>query len=272
MSSNKRLTIALATTLAAGLALGIGPANGALAASTPSFDGAIATPPAQSVRTATAIPNTSNVASATSGAASAVHMAAAPVVSASQAATPVAAPVGAPVVAPLAASDAHLTLRDIDQLARNKVARALRDGDGAGSATPAAPALAAPLHAETAPPATPAATAFVPPAVWRAQRVDPVTFVGSFTDQQGLHVLYQYGGAVYPARRGEKLLNGWVVRKVEGLFVTVAEGKATRTVAMRSGVPDGVAPVGNATPVAVSGPLRDVGAPLPPWIAPSTAQ
>jgi len=270
MSSNKRLTIALATTLAAGLALGIGPANRALAASTPSFDGAIATPPAQSVRTATAIPNTSNVASATSGAASAVHMAAAPVVSASQAATPVAAPVGAPVVAPLAASDAHLTLRDIDQLARNKVARALRDGDGAGSATPAAPALAAAGRAEAAPPAT-AAPVLVAPA-WRSPRIDPVTFVGSFTDQQGLHVLYQYGGAVYPARRGEKLLNGWVVRKVEGLFVTVAEGKATRTVAMRSGVQDGVSPAGNATPVAVSGPLRDVGAPLPPWIAPSTAQ
>ncbi|WP_155836958.1 hypothetical protein [Paraburkholderia mimosarum] len=268
MSSNKRLTTVLATTLAAGLVLGIGPANGALAASTPSFDGAIATPPAQSVKTATAIPNTSNVASATSGVASAVHMAAAPVVSASQAA----ATLAAPVMAPAPASDAHLTLRDIDQLARNKVARALRDGDGAGSATPATPALAAPLHAETAPPATPAATALVPPAVWRAPRIDPVTFVGSFTDQQGLHVLYQYGGAVYPARRGEKLLNGWVVRKVEGLFVTVAEGKATRTVAMRSGVQDGVAPTGNATPVAVSGPLRDVGAPLPPWIAPSTAQ
>ncbi|WP_154671314.1 hypothetical protein [Paraburkholderia mimosarum] len=267
MSSNKRLTTVLATTLAAGLVLGIGPANGALAASTPSFDGAIATPPAQSVKTATAIPNTSNVASATSGAASAVHMAAAPVVSASQAA----ATVAAPVMAPAPASDAHLTLRDIDQLARNKVARALRDGDGAGSATPAAPASAAPLRAEAPPPATPPAPVLVAPA-WRSPRVDPVTFVGSFTDQQGLHVLYQYGGAVYPARRGEKLLNGWVVRKVEGLFVTVAEGKATRTVAMRSGVQEGVAPAGNATPVAVSGPLRDVGAPLPPWIAPSTAQ
>ena len=267
MSSNKRLTIALATTLAAGLALGIGPANGALAASTPSFDGAVATPPAQSVKTATATPNTSNVASATSGAASAVHTAAAPVVSASHAA----ATVAAPVMAPAPASDAHLTLRDIDQLARNKVARALRDGDGAGSATPAAPASAAPLRAEAPPPATPPAPVLMAPA-WRSPRIDPVTFVGSFTDQQGLHVLYQYGGAVYPARRGEKLLNGWVVRKVEGLFVTVAEGKATRTVAMRSGVPDGVAPAGNATPVAVSGPLRDVGAPLPPWIAPSTAQ
>ena len=269
MSSNKRLTPALAATLAVGLALGTGPAPRAFAASTPSFDGAMAvTSAAQPAKTANAVPNTSNVAHATSDAASAAHTAAASVVSASQAAAPGAAPIAVPV----AASAAHLTLRDIDQLARDKVARALRDGDGAGTATPGAPASAAPVHVETAPPATPAATALVPPAAWRAPRVDPVTFVGSFTDEQGLHVLYQYGGAVYPARRGEKLLNGWVVRKVEGLFVTVAEGKATRTVAMRSGVQDGVSPAGNATPVAVSGPLRDVGAPLPPWIAPSTAQ
>jgi len=265
MSSNKRLTTAFATRLAAGLALAIGPALNAFAATTPSFDGAIsAAPPA---KTAAATPNTPNVASTTSSVAFAARTAAAPAVSAVPASQPV-----APVATPNAASDAHLTLRDIDQLARNKVARALRDGDDAANTTPAAPRAAAPVHVEATSRATPAVTPIVPPAALRAPRVDPVTFVGSFSDEHGLHVLYEFDGAVYPARLGEKLLNGWVVRKVEGLFVTVVQGKATHTVAMRSGAQDTATPAGNGAPVAVSGPLRDLGAPLPSWIAPSTAQ
>lgn len=253
MSSSKHLI----TALALGLALATSLTPDGFAASTPSFDGAIAPDaPAPSARAASAPARAPGVASAT-------HTAATPAVSTVAAPQP-----ASPVVAPVPASDGRLTLRDIDQLARNKVARALRDGDEAGATATGNAKPAAATHAEVPPPVP----AVIAPAVVRAPRVDPVNFVGSFTDGNSVHILYEYDGAVYPARLGEKLLNGWIVRKVDGLFVTVAQGKTTRTVAMRGGAAETATPAGNGAPVAVSGPLRDLGAPLPTWIAPSAAQ
>ncbi|GAB6852601.1 hypothetical protein PXJ20_26965 [Paraburkholderia sp. A1RI_3L] len=261
MSSSKHLTAALGL----GFALATLPSLNAFAAPTPSFDGAISAAPAvSSVKTAAATANAPHGVSAAHTAASSIsatQTAVARVASAVPASQP-----ASPVVAP--ASDTHLTLRDIDQLARNKVARALRDGDEPGAGAAAAAKAAPAARAETPPPVP----TFVAPAVVRTPRVDPVNFVGSFFDGAGAHVLYEYDGAVYPARLGEKLLNGWIVRKVDGLFVTVAQGKAIRTVAMRGSAPDSAAPAAGAGPVAVSGPLRDLGAPLPTWIAPSAAQ
>ncbi|WP_321788150.1 hypothetical protein [Paraburkholderia sp. J94] len=150
--------------------------------------------------------------------------------------------------------DSHLTLHDIDELARSKLTRALRgDGD--------APASSASVSLKTLVPAAPTASAPAPvvqPFVPR-ERTTPVTFVGAYTDAGGQHVLYQYNGAVYPARVGEKLLNGWIARRIDGLSVTVAQGKHTWSVPMSGGAQEST----GSTFVAGSA-LGDLSSPLPP--------
>lgn len=78
----------------------------------------------------------------------------------------------------------------------------------------------------------------------------------------GSHVLYDYQGGIYPAQRGEKLLNGWTVTRVDGYQVTVSEGKRTWTEIIS-------AP--SAAPQAVDGPavqaITDLGGPLPTSVA-----
>ncbi|MFP3708512.1 hypothetical protein SB783_31320 [Paraburkholderia sp. SIMBA_009] len=115
----------------------------------------------------------------------------------------------------------------MDELARGRITRALR-GDGDAPASSAAVTLKTPVPAASAP--APVVQPFVP-----RERTTPVTFVGAYSDSGGQHVLYQYNGAVYPARVGEKLLNGWVARRVDGLSVTVAQGKHTWSVPMSAG-------------------------------------
>ncbi|WP_321853343.1 hypothetical protein [Paraburkholderia tropica] len=155
--------------------------------------------------------------------------------------------------------DSHLTLHDIDELARSKLTRALRgDGDGDAPASSASVSLRAPVPAVTTAVApAPEVRPFVP-----RERTTPVTFVGAYSDSSGQHVLYQYNGAVYPARVGEKLLNGWTARRVDGLSVTVAEGKRTWSVAMSGGAQE--IPVssfgGGAT-------LGDLSSPLPSGVS-----
>lgn len=227
MSCNKPLAVAAVLGLALGTAFGP-----AFAATAPSLDEAMAL----------------------SRPASAKPVAAAP--TASPTSTPAPAPAPAPASTPTASAvqgdSAHLTLGEIDQLARSKVASALRGTHDAG-----APAAArAPGGADGSPPTA----AGNPPAFRPRAHTDPVNFVGAFSDAQGQHVLYQYKGAVYPARVGEKLLNGWIARRFDGQTVTVAQGRRTWTVAMSG---DATAITTPAMTPGTAPLLGDLASPLP---------
>jgi hypothetical protein len=160
----------------------------------------------------------------------------------------------APASTPRPTGETHLTLRDIDDLARSKLTRALR-GDGDAPASSAAVTLKTSVPSESAPAV--AVRPFVP-----HTRTQDVSFVGAYTDGSGQHVLYEYHEAVYPARVGEKLLNGWVARRVDGLSVTVAEGKRTWSVPMSSTAPER----SNSTFMTGSA-LGDLSSPLPPGVS-----
>jgi len=125
----------------------------------------------------------------------------------------------------LHAQEKHLTLDDIDQLARQKIVDSMKKAPDGNTSQQAAPMLGASLPA--APP--PAQAAEAPkPAPRRVAPVThsvPVTFLGAFSDSTGSYVLYDYMGAIYPGRQGTKLLNGWTVSRIDGYQVTVTEGK-----------------------------------------------
>jgi hypothetical protein len=156
------------------------------------------------------------------------------------------------------ADEKHLTLDDIDGLARQNLVNSMRKTDGAqppaGGVVLSAPIMGAP--------AAPAATATVVAKPKRpdtpAKRAIPVSFVGAYSDASGAHVLYEYQGGVYTAGRGEKLLNGWTVTHVDGYRVTVAEGK--RTWADVISAPGGAVPLGDSPVIRA---ITDLGGPLP---------
>ena len=237
MSSNKSLRLALALAAFA--------AHTASAA-TPSFESAIAHAPAPA---SVAAPQVSHPAVAPATTAK-TAVQASPQTSASGAA----ASTSGPASVPGATGETRLTLRDIDDLARSKLTRALR-GDGDALASSAAVTLKTPAPVESAP------AVVVRPYVPRA-RTSPVTFVGAYADGSGQHVLYDYNGAVYPARLGEKLLNGWTARRVDGLSVTVADGKRTWSVAMSSNAQDS-----SSSTLMTGAALGDLSSPLPPGVS-----
>lgn len=156
------------------------------------------------------------------------------------------------------ADEKHLTLDDIDGLARQNLVNSMRKTDGAqppaGGVLLSAPIMGAP--------AAPAATATVVAKPKRsdtpAKRAIPVSFVGAYSDASGAHVLYEYQGGVYTAGRGEKLLNGWTVTHVDGYRVTVAEGKRTWSDVIS--VPAGAVPLGDSPVIQA---ITDLGGPLP---------
>jgi hypothetical protein len=96
------------------------------------------------------------------------------------------------------------------------------------------------------------------------QRAEAVRFVGAFSDMSGPSVLYEFRGASYPAHVGTKLLNGWIVKRVEGFVVTVAEGRQTWTETISGGTSSGSDNQQPATPIARA--LNALGGPLPPSI------
>jgi hypothetical protein len=161
------------------------------------------------------------------------------------------------------ADEKHLTLDDIDGLARQHLVDSMRKSEA--TSQPQSSSLNAPLPGAVAP-ATPV-VAVTPPVVAKPKReaapvkqVPAVTFVGAYADTSGSHhVLYDYQGGIYPARAGETLLNGWTVGRVDGFNVTVSYGKRTWTEVIST----------PAAPVAVadSGSIQaitDLGGPLPP--------
>ncbi|NIE81913.1 MULTISPECIES: hypothetical protein [unclassified Burkholderia] len=155
-------------------------------------------------------------------------------------------------------ASANLSIDDIDQLARANVVRSLGGGaTGPGMLPPGAmlqpqPGIAA-SGAAVGTPAKPVEKAI------RAARAhaEPVAFLGAYNDETGAHVLYSFHDAIYPARVGATLLNGWCVKGVEGYAVTVAEGKRTWKEPIR-----GMAPVQSPAATATRS-LVDLGSPLP---------
>ncbi|WP_131542662.1 hypothetical protein [Paraburkholderia hospita] len=155
------------------------------------------------------------------------------------------------------ADEKHLTLDEIDGLARQNLVNSMRKTDGAPAPAQGV-GLNAPLFAPPSPQVVAALQKASTPANPPAHRAAPVTFVGAYSDMSGSHVLYDYQGGVYSASRGEKLLNGWVVTRVDGYRVSVSEGKRSWSEvisASSSSLPMGDSPAVQA--------ITDLGGPLP---------
>lgn len=154
------------------------------------------------------------------------------------------------------ADEKHLTLDDIDGLARQKLVDSMRKTEGAQTA-PQGVGLNSPLSAP--PPAAPSEPPKVPKRASAPIRLTtPVKFVGAYSDMSGSHVLYDYQGGIYPAQRGAKLLNGWTVTRVDGYQVTVSEGKRTWTEVIST--PSTTTQVADGPAVQA---ITDLGGPLP---------
>jgi len=160
------------------------------------------------------------------------------------------------------ADEKHLTLEDIDGLARQNLVDSMRKTDGAprtqgsGSTTPLPGALPAPVQ----PVATVVQPVVVKPKLEAApvKQVPSVSFVGAYGDSGSQFVLYDYQGGIYPAKAGAKLLNGWTVARVDGYTVTVSYGKRTWTEAISP--PVTAMPVSDSTSVQA---ISELGGPLP---------
>lgn len=111
------------------------------------------------------------------------------------------------------ADQSQLTLDQIDEAARLQMMRSL------GMNTPDKASSAPATQSKDA-----TAQKVVTP---RKPEADPAVFVGAFSDALGTTVLYQYQGAVYQARAGSRLLNGWTVEAVRDFQVYLSfQGRA----------------------------------------------
>jgi hypothetical protein len=154
------------------------------------------------------------------------------------------------------AQEKHLTLDDIDGLARQNIVDSMRKSSDA-SKPAAGVGLNAPLSAAPVQEA-PAQKAPVQKPSTPVKRSTPVTFVGAFSDVSGSYVLYDYQGAIYPAKQGSRLLNGWVLGSVDGFVVNVSEGKRKWTEVIAAQAP--AVSVDSAGVQAIN----DLSGPLPP--------
>ncbi|MEZ2354177.1 hypothetical protein [Caballeronia sp. RCC_10] len=173
--------------------------------------------------------------------------------------------------------ESHLTLDDIDKLARAKLVDSMRGPQGGqggqgGSAAPGnGVGLASPLGAPT-----PASVTAAPPAAPKVERrpsappkrVIPATFVGAYSHMSGCYVLYDYQGTTYTARQGSRLLNGWTVASIDGFTVNLADGKHkwTETIVAPADAPAVALPDSPAVRA-----ITDLSSPLPPGGVSSTA-
>jgi hypothetical protein len=160
------------------------------------------------------------------------------------------------------AQESHLTLDDIDKLARQRLVDSMRKSEG-GAGSLGGVGLGSPLGAAAPAPVMASAPVAVkaerkPAPV--AKRVIPVALVGAYSDSAGAYVLYDYQGTTYTARQGARLLNGWTVASVNGFEVNLVDGKRkwTDTIAAPADAP--VSVVDSSAIRAIS----DLGSPLPP--------
>ncbi|KNH04977.1 hypothetical protein BRCH_00772c [Candidatus Burkholderia brachyanthoides] len=165
------------------------------------------------------------------------------------------------------AQESHLSLDDIDKLARQKLVDSMRKSDGAGSS---AVGLGSPLAAAPQAPVTASAPAAVKverkPAP-APKRVIPVSFVGAYSDMSSAYVLYDYQGTTYTAQQGSQLLNGWTVASVNGFEVNLADGKRKWFETISAPVDTPVSFPDSPSVRAIT----DLGSPLPPGGLASTA-
>ncbi|WP_244097108.1 hypothetical protein [Burkholderia ambifaria] len=134
----------------------------------------------------------------------------------------------------------RLSIDDIDQVSRASIVRQLSGGaTGSSALQPNIGGMTAPQPgivasgAVASGPAKPAAKLAAP----TRARAEPVSFLGASRDESGSYVLYLFQDAIYPARVGSTLLNGWNVKAVDGYSVTVAEGKRTWKEPIRAAAP-----------------------------------
>jgi hypothetical protein len=155
------------------------------------------------------------------------------------------------------AQEKHLTLDDIDGLARQNIVDSMRKAPDAGK-PPTNVGLNTSLIATPAPaPETSAPKSPVRKPSPPVKRSIPVSFVGAYSDASGSYALYDYQGAIYPAKQGTTLLNGWVLGRVEGFVVTVSEGKRKLTEVIAAQAP---APTVDSPSLQA---ISDLGGPLP---------
>ncbi|AOJ10106.1 hypothetical protein [Burkholderia mayonis] len=153
---------------------------------------------------------------------------------------------------------ASLSIDDIDQLARANIARQLSGGAvGNGILPPGSMTQQQPGIAASSATAEAAPKPLEQPVRQPRAHAEPVTFLGAFNDEAGAHVLYSYRDAIYPARVGATLLNGWSVKGVDGYAVTVVEGKRAWKEPIR-----GSEPIRSPATNAIRS-LVDLGSPLP---------
>jgi hypothetical protein len=160
-------------------------------------------------------------------------------------------------VAGVHAQEKHLTLDDIDGLARQNIVDSMRKAPDAAKQQPNE-GLNTSLNANPTPaPDTAAPKAPVRKPSPPVKRSIPVSFVGAYSDASGSYALYDYQGAIYPAKQGTTLLNGWVLGRVDGFVVNVSEGKHkwTEVIAAQAPAPTLDSPGLQA--------ISDLGGPLP---------
>jgi hypothetical protein len=160
-------------------------------------------------------------------------------------------------VAGVHAQEKHLTLDDIDGLARQNIVDSMRKAPDAGK-PPTSVGLNTSLNANATPaPDTSAPKAPVLKPSPPVKRSTPVSFVGAYSDASGSYALYDYQGAIYPAKQGTTLLNGWVLGRVDGFVVNVSEGKRKWMEVIAAQAP---APVVNSPGLQA---ISDLSGPLP---------
>jgi len=165
-----------------------------------------------------------------------------------------------PIAMGSGATDSHLSIEQVDRIARSSIARQLA-GNQNVQLSGGMPNGAAQVPAAASAPSI----VVVHPAASRP-RAEPVRFVGAFSDAGGQSVLYEYRNASYPAHVGARLLNGWTVKSVSGFVVTVADGTGKGAHTWTETISGGTPAQDNqpsATNVAARG-MPDLSGPLPP--------
>jgi hypothetical protein len=167
------------------------------------------------------------------------------------------------LIAGVHAQEKHLTLDDIDGMARQNLVDSMRKGT-AQTQSQSAPPMAAAAPPTAAPPVVASEPAPPPKrpvlkAAVSEKQVVPVSFIGAYSDLSGSYVLYDFQGAIYPARQGAVLLNGWTVTHVDGYRVSVEYGKRKWTEVISTPVM-----VAHAVDVPSIQAINDLGSPLPP--------
>jgi len=165
-------------------------------------------------------------------------------------------------------NDSKLSLDEADDMARHRLLSQLR-GDSSASGTPPLPMT---LTNSPSPVAAGVDMVAKPANEKHHETVDPVTFVGAYSDGNHTTVLYDYNGAIYPGEEGSKLLNGWKVESVNGFKVSVSNGGKSWTVPIVNGAPEKPAYSAGADALATINSITSLGGQLTPALTPRSGR